>query len=273
MIAFAVNLEALSCQRLKEVGQNLVQQIFVKPSDVEEPSNKIRAKFDEFIAYREANSTSGIKYVLEFVESEEDGLEGVTFFAYCSNLRVSFEFSSILSRPVATGDKGTDWIELEVDPPSQGFKFVQEYLITYHVHDDQSEKTEAFSPEIPFLKIGGLSPATKYFFRVQTNSIAGLSPPSPWSDEVETDPEKSLSLKILEDSVLVQDSKCQLPIYTPKAKAPVCDGLQKIEIGEATSHFREKTMMVVGATGVGKTTFLNSLSNFVYDVQENDQFR
>ena len=61
--------------------------------------------------------------------------------------------------------------------------------------------------------------------------------------------------------------------YTPKAKAPVCDGLQKIEIGEATSHFREKTMMVVGATGVGKTTFLNSLSNFVYDVQENDQFR
>ena len=273
MIAYALHSGALYCQRLKEVNCNFVLQNFEKPSVHEEPSNNIWGKFEQFIAYREANSTSGNKYVIELIESEEVGLELATFFAYRSNLRVSFEFPSILSKPVATGDKGTDWIELEVDPPAHGFEFVQEYLLTYHAQDNQSEKTEAFSPEIPFLKIEGLSPATKYFFKVQTSCIAGLSPPSPWSDAVETDPGKSLALKILEDSVLVQDSKCQLPIYTPMAKAPVCDGLQKIEIGEATSHFREKTMMVVGATGVGKTTFLNSLSNFVYGVQENDQFR
>ena len=233
----------------------------------------MREKFDQFIAYREANSTSGLKYVLEFIESEEEGLEPATIFAYRSNLRVSFKFPSILSKPVATGDKGTNWIELEVDPPAHGFEFVQEYLISYHAQDSQEEKTETFSPEIPFLKIANLSPAKKYIFKVQTFSIAGLSPPSTWSDVVETDPEKSLAVKILEESVQVQDSKCQLPIYSPKAKSPVCDGLQMIEIGEATSQFREKTMMVVGATGVGKTTFLNSLSNFVYDVQENDPFR
>ena len=273
MIAYALTSGALSCQRLKEVNCNFVLQNFEKPLVHKEPSNTIWEKFDQFIAYREANSNSGIKYVLELIESEEVGLEPATIFAYRSNWRVSFEFPSILPKPVATGDKGTDWIELEVDPPAQGFKFVQEYLITYHAQDDQAEKTEIFSIEKPFLRIGGLSPVMKYFFRVQTRSIAGLSPPSPWSDVVETDPEKSLALKILEESVWVQDSKCRLPIYTPNVKSPVCNGLQKIKIGETTSHFREKTMMVVGATGVGKTTFLNSLSNFVYDVQENDTFR
>lgn len=277
MIACTLNLEALSCRRLKEVQGNLLQQNFAIPSDASndaESFNEINSKFDHFIAYSEANSGSGIKYVLEIIESGEEGLEAVTFFAYRSKLRVSFELPSILAKPVATGDKGTDWIELETDPPTKGHEFVLEYLITYHEQgNEEATKTETFSSEFPFLKVGGLSPATKYFFKVQSRSIAGLSPASPWSDGLESDPEKTLAFKILEESVLAPDSKCQLPVFTQNGKSPVCDGLQKIEIGEATSHFREKTMMVVGATGVGKTTFLNSLVNYVYDVKEADPFR
>jgi hypothetical protein len=65
-----------------------------------------------------------------------------------------------------------------------------------------------------------------------------------------------------------------LEIYKPRAKEiKVCNGLKKFEIGEPNKKFREKTILVVGATGTGKTTFLNSMVNYLYDVKQEDNFR
>ena len=77
-----------------------------------------------------------------------------------------------------------------------------------------------------------------------------------------------------QESTKVDDSSCPLDIYLPKMKSVVRDGLQTFEIGEdGTQHIKTKTVMVVGATGVGKTTFLNSMANYVFGVEEKDPFR
>jgi GTP-binding protein EngB required for normal cell division len=65
-----------------------------------------------------------------------------------------------------------------------------------------------------------------------------------------------------------------LDVYKPKGKEiEVSDGLKKIEIGKPQRRFREKTILVVGATGTGKTTLLNSMVNYLYDVRQEDEFR
>jgi predicted GTPase len=87
------------------------------------------------------------------------------------------------------------------------------------------------------------------------------------------DVEARLALKILGRSVKVEDTN-SLDIYQPLAKEIVIsDGLKNIVIGNPQNYFREKTILVVGATGTGKTTFLNSMANYLYGVELEDKFR
>jgi predicted GTPase len=86
--------------------------------------------------------------------------------------------------------------------------------------------------------------------------------------------ESRLAMKKRFESVPVLDSNTELDIFKPKAKEiDVSKGLKKVVIGKSEKQFREKTILVVGATGTGKTTFLNSMVNYLYDVKQEDDFR
>ena len=67
-----------------------------------------------------------------------------------------------------------------------------------------------------------------------------------------------------------------LNIYTPKEQVAVKTGnVEKYEIGinNGLTNIQEKTILVVGATGCGKSTFLNSLTNYAFGVEHDDDFR
>jgi len=63
------------------------------------------------------------------------------------------------------------------------------------------------------------------------------------------------------------DIKCRRVQYR-NGRSVVNNGNQKVE---STGH--NKILMVVGQTGAGKTTFLNSMTNYIYNVQCEDKFR
>ena len=75
-------------------------------------------------------------------------------------------------------------------------------------------------------------------------------------------------------------SKCRLSekspnVYIPLSKTTFDDEfwLKKVEVGRKNKSKREKVIMIVGATGSGKTTTINAMLNFIMGVEFEDQFR
>ncbi len=276
LVAFAFNTSALSSKVLPKLKLDVLAHNKVPPDesvanlqvDVEEMEKLFRV----FIHYNENNLSSGTKYILISNESEDESLHpAAEVFLYNSGSRCSIKLPCGLEAPILTGNKGTDWIEVLIKSPKFGKEFVTDYVLSYRANGQ--ETSGVILPDI-IVKITDLSPGQKYVFKVQARSIAGLSLPSVWSKEVMTEAEVRLANKILIKSVQVKDSNTALDIYKPLAKVDVVgDGLKKIKIGKSKNKVQERTILVVGATGTGKTTFLNSMVNYLYDVRQEDKFR
>ena len=64
--------------------------------------------------------------------------------------------------------------------------------------------------------------------------------------------------------------------YTPSTKKTYDDGkgwLRKCQIGKRDKSRRDKVIMLVGATGSGKSTTINAMVNYIMGVDWNDNFR
>ena len=74
--------------------------------------------------------------------------------------------------------------------------------------------------------------------------------------------------------------KCRPSGKSPNVYIPLCRTtfddefwLKKVEVGRKDKSKREKVIMMVGATGSGKTTTINAMLNFIMGVEFEDQFR
>ena len=118
--------------------------------------------------------------------------------------------------------------------------------------------------------IDGLHSEMEYSFKVCYEGDLGSSPESELSDPVMTDI-KLLSERIKEDSELTNTNDSSPKIYKLPMKHV---GGQKYALGEHPSkNTDEKVLMLVGATGTGKTTLLNSIANYILGVRLEDDFR
>ncbi|CAG0901396.1 unnamed protein product [Cyprideis torosa] len=95
----------------------------------------------------------------------------------------------------------------------------------------------------------------------------------------EEDEEEEVTIRLAEEmrkkSRKVRDTNTQIEIYTPLQKTAVALGeVEKYEIGNKNvGIYQERSIMVLGATGTGKTTFINSMANFLFGVEASDPFR
>ena len=76
------------------------------------------------------------------------------------------------------------------------------------------------------------------------------------------------------------ETKCRQSEKFPNVYIPLCRRtmddelwLKKVEVGRKDRTKREKVIMIVGETGTGKTTTINSMLNFIMGVEFEDQFR
>ena len=282
VIVFAFKSPVLATKKLQELKNHVFQNTFAKPCELEEWNGnpeileRTEKTFRSFLEYKDFNQSSSVKFVVLDDESDDNVGSPTVIWIYNKGPKFQIELPSNAPIPVPTGAKGVDWIELTLEPPSFGRNFCLEYLLTIVEYGRRGKKRQDAFDVDNVIKIKNLMPGKKYTFQTQIRSETGVSPPSDWSDGVETEKESSLAQKILDESVKVADANSQLNIYTPKYKDVefVCDGLRKIQVGgPGQYHYKEKSIMVLGATGAGKTTFLNSMSNYLANVHEGDPFR
>ena len=273
-IIFAINLSALSSKILP----NLKNRILFKSDSGDQAApavdlDELERGFGIFLAYSEINHQSA-EFLLteEHDSSEENRLFRI--FGMDDGAKCFIKLPYGLRAPALTNEKGIDFIDVIITPAISGKAYVSEYLLTCaEIVSGQITQMRYKVLDEP-IRIKNLKPAQRYIFKVESCSFAGLSPPSEWSSEAITDAEERLALKILATSVKVKDTAVSLDIFSPKLKEKYNnDSVRKYHIGDPKNHFTDTTILVVGATGTGKTTFLNSMVNFLYDVRQEDNFR
>ncbi|XP_059826654.1 uncharacterized protein LOC132394472 [Hypanus sabinus] len=120
-----------------------------------------------------------------------------------------------------------------------------------------------------------LKPKKKYRGRVSAD--CGEAGCSAASDEVliETvNAPNRIAQKLLRESPLI--SKGNPSIYKLNAKEEVFDHMKhlvKCSFGKPNTKHKMKTIMVLGATGSGKTTLINGMINYILGVKWEDDFR
>ena len=156
--------------------------------------------------------------------------------------------------------------------PEFGADQVVRHIVSYRsaVGDQDWWKKVVVEGNFHINVIDKLEPETKYFFKVCPESKFGLGPESDLSDEIKTD--KVLSKRIKEISQRVSPDTSSPERYNLKMKK-YAKGMRCV-LGEPSSNLAdEKVLMLVGATGVGKTTLLNSIVNYILGVKLDDDFR
>ncbi|XP_063814157.1 neoverrucotoxin subunit beta-like [Pseudophryne corroboree] len=152
---------------------------------------------------------------------------------------------------------------------------ITEYKVEYK---EKAEKQDGRWLEYrsgEFCIIEKLKPMTSYIIRV--SAICGDSGVSAPSDEVvvTTTKERSFNLKNQkqENSILLKKKEKGKPsVY--QLNMDLCDsGYRKYSLGKENLQKPNKVILLVGATGTGKTSLINGMANYILGVEWKDDFR
>ncbi|XP_052807678.1 uncharacterized protein LOC128236682 [Mya arenaria] len=127
-------------------------------------------------------------------------------------------------------------------------------------------------------KIDGLKSKTTYQFVVRVVDEEGEEgPKSEPSDIIKTF--ESLGTRLIRHSKVLEQMKDHPTTYLPavqeiKEARNIKTKVRKFEIGKRDKLIsEEKTILVVGETGCGKSTLIDGMSNYIFGVNFNDPFR
>ncbi|CAI5789318.1 Stonustoxin subunit alpha [Podarcis lilfordi] len=160
---------------------------------------------------------------------------------------------------------------------------IKEYKVDYREEageakskdkDEWAEKRTGKKTE--FCEIDGLKPQTPYRFRVSVMCDGGAESEPSKEIEVSTSlegDEKRIGCKYLQDSTRVEDGPPAVYALPLKPVQDASGSCLTYQLGKENIQIPNKVIMVMGATGSGKTTLINGMINYVLGVQWGDEFR
>lgn len=164
----------------------------------------------------------------------------------------------------------SDSVDLVWPKTEEGVKY---YQIYYKIRDGQENIVKTDTDHNQFT-ITGLAANTKYIFKVRGVFHDQEGQYGPMNDNIQT--KIPFASHLLESAKLVADgnpAKYQLSVQELKESRNSNAKTKTLVLGEPKEELEEKTIMLVGATGSGKSTLVDGIVNYVTGVSFDDPFR
>lgn len=248
--------------------------------DLGDISGELRSKISDFVDFVQTNSDANSFAFAVTDMNEESGASGPVIILYTDGSPEDYEPPGKPGNLTAS-TVDCHSIDLEWTKPEVGADEIVSYQVCFRkLEDENGEKTSiSVSSEETECKIENLSPGETYNFWVQAVSDIGVV-----SGESDCCTGKTKNIPrpadlILSESELIDADKGPPAVY----KLPLIltdqddkEGIYKYRIGElpvSANPKPERVLMVLGATGAGKSTMINSFANYVMGVKFSDPFR
>uniref|UniRef100_A0AAV2KR97 Fibronectin type-III domain-containing protein n=1 Tax=Knipowitschia caucasica TaxID=637954 RepID=A0AAV2KR97_KNICA len=291
-------------QYLKGVS---LDQSSYQPKDLEKQqwySNKnvreaVRTKVKLFADFAEANKDNkDVKFMA--VAFKDETHKGSTIYTYEDGFEASDDFVPP-SKPEVKVDVVThNSVTLRVSAPTWGAKAVTGYRLEYRENKVSSANGKWQQQSVAntgLTTVTELKPDTEYTFRLRALTEMGLGPmneltdktypaqegPRRLADEVrktckvpETSQEGPRRLadevrktcEVIETKGSLQILK--VPLQEDEMNIPGC---ARLNFGSEVAGKKTCTIMMMGATGAGKSTLINGMINYILGVQWTDSYR
>ena len=185
-----------------------------------------------------------------------------------------------IGKPIVSNIK-TNSIVLSWGEPESNSEFVTGYTIFYHVASPEGnpeQKQCSVVGNIRTAEIKGLKSKVSYVFKVRPEGRNSSGLESDLSEVAETKNLKSPAICLKGRSKLIDSIK---NIYKPpterrnsaKGKRRRFSWCDITGIARPVGMPNERVLLLVGATGAGKSTLINGIVNYIMGVSWNDDFR
>ncbi len=240
----------------------------------------MRRQFRQFTMFAEANKENDKTKFIVTECDDEDSKCGSAIQLFENGISEVFDPPGNVDKIKASSESITqNSVRLEWSKPEYGFKSVECYTILYGLESDPSEvwKKKTTKGKETFMTVDNLQAESLYCFKVRAKCQAGVSQYSKVSDPIKTLPPPIDRLAVVLKSVSIPIThETGPPVYKLDRTDVELPGkmLHKVVIGEEPSQAcPEKVLMVLGATGAGKSTLINGMVNYIMGVEWKDNFR
>jgi len=207
---------------------------------------------------------------------------------YESGHATEFEPPGKPEKPIET-KKSDSSITLEWDESPHGIRSIQKYTVHFRPVGSDSSKTPGrewtslqTAGSENFITVSELKANTAYQFKVNSETKAGRSVISEYSAIIVTENPiagctyRLAHVMLSSSEKIISASPSVYKLFTKVVLEHEDNKIARRSFGWPgcpTKVLTEKVLMVVGATGAGKTTLINGMMNYILGVEWDDDFR